>query len=166
MLQQANKTQEVDTTQQLKEMNQKLREAENLRASQAQQREQDAAGKKEVKNNFNKAFRGWQKTDDAHAEKIVEIKDQLAGLETQSAQAAGSPERRHHQLTQMTEIVAQTNIQAEVQQLAADLAGEIGRLSGEINKHNQFEAEQLEELQRASAHGGRSIVGKDTKDED
>ena len=54
----------------------------------------------------------------------------------------------------MTEIVAQTNIQAEVHVLAGDLAGEIDRLSGEINKHNQFEAAQLEELQRASAQGG------------
>ena len=80
ILQQANKTQEVDTAQQLKEMNKQLREAENLRAVQAQQREQDAAGKTEVKNNFDKALRGWKKTDNAHAAKIVEIEDQLAGL--------------------------------------------------------------------------------------
>ena len=141
ILQQFNKTQEFNTTQKLKEMNQKLREEEHLRAAQAQQQKQDAAGKKEVENNFNKALRGWQKADNAHAEKMVEIKDQLAGLETQSAQAAVALERRHHQLTQMTEAVTQTNIQAEVQVLAGDLAGKIDRLSGEINKHNQFEAE-------------------------
>ena len=99
-----------------------MREKEHSRAAQAQQRKHDAEIKKEVKNNFSKAIKEVKKADNAHVEKIVEIKTHLASLEMKSAQAEGALEKRHQQLTQIIEPVTQPNIQTEGQVVAGDLS--------------------------------------------
>ena len=139
LLQQANKAQAPDTTQTLKEMNQKIKEKEHTRAEQAQQRK-----------DFSKAMKDVKKENHAHAEKVVEIKTHLATIEMKSAQAETALARRLQQLTQITDPITQTDFRAEAQMMAGELEREIYRLNGEIEKHDQFEKTQIEELQRAS----------------
>ena len=139
LLQQTNKAQASDTTQALKEMNQKIRDNEQARAEQAQHRK-----------DFSKTMKDVKKENQTHAEKVIEIKAHLEDIEMKSAQAQTALTGRLQQLTQMTDPITQTDYREEALMMAGELGKELGRLNREIEKHNQFEKTQIEALQRAS----------------
>ena len=110
LLQQTDKTQAPDSAQALKAMNQQIREKQQTRTEQVQQRR-----------DYSKTIKEIKKENQTHAEKVAEIKIQLAAVEMKSAQAEAILASRLQQLTQITDPITKTNYRAETQVMAGGL---------------------------------------------